>query len=604
MHRATFLFLLVGALLTAGAARLAWLEKEHGEEFRRRAVRQQSATLPIPAQRGDILDARGRVLAGSIRRPSVFVDPTLVQDVRFAAHSLGPVLGVSAAELERLILERSERGFVWVKRRLSDEGLAAFENVRGTRRLQGFGVQYEPVRSYPFGSLAAPIIGFVGAEPNQPGLAGIEQSFDSVLRGQDGRRAVTVDVRRRRLRSRPEETVAPREGANVVLTIDAYIQQITETHLKAAVNRFGAEWGTAVVMDPQTGEVLAMASVPAFDPAKPIPEGLHEKEQIQARERLRNRAIADAFEPGSIFKPFIAAPALEARLTRLEEVFAIRGPARQFGSRTIRDVRPYDSLLLKEVISKSSNIGMGLLGARVGNRLLYEWVRRFGFGDSTGIRLPGEHDGQVNDFSRWGPFSTQSIPIGQEISVTPLQLVAAFCALCNDGILYRPRIVRGVVSASGEVLEDDSRPVPIRRVLDARVAHDFRIQALAETVRSGTGRAARIPGYQVFGKTGTAQIARPGAGYVPGAYVGSFLGGAPCGEPRAAVIVSLYRPSREAYYGGTVAAPTVARILGDTLYYLRVPPELGPEDDGSGSPAGRSRRGRPGQETDPADAAE
>lgn len=604
MRRATFLFVCVGALLAAGAARLAWLEREHGEDFRRRAALQQSATLPVPAQRGDILDARGRVLAGSIRRPSVFVDATLVQDVRFAAHSLGPVLGRSASELERLIGERSESGFTWIKRRLTDEELAAFENVRETRRLRGFSVQYEPVRTYPFGSLAAPVIGFVGAEPNQPGLAGIEQSFDRVLRGQEGRRTVTVDVRRRRLRSRPDETIPPVDGANVVLTIDAYIQQITETHLKAALDRFRAEWGAAVVMDPQSGEVLAMASLPGFDPTRPVPEGLSSKEQAEALERLRNRAIADAFEPGSIFKPFIAAPALDAGLTRLDEMFAIRGPTRQFGSRTIRDVHPYDSLLMKEVISKSSNIGMGLLGARVGNRLLHEWVRRFGFGDPTGIRLPGEHDGQVNDFSRWGPFSTQSIPIGQEISVTPIQLITAFCALCNDGVLYRPRIVRGVVSAAGEVLEDDSRPVPIRRVLDARVAREFRVQALAETVRSGTGRAARIPGYQVFGKTGTAQIARPGAGYIPGAYVGSFLGAAPCTEPRAAVIVSLYRPSREAYYGGTVAAPTVARILGDTLHYLQVPPELSPDDDGSGSPAGRGRRGRSSQEIDPADTAE
>ena len=201
-------------------------------------------------------------------------------------------------------------------------------------------------------------------------------------------------------------------------------------------------------------------------------------------------------------------------------------------------------------------------------------MRGFGFGERTGIRLPGEHDGLVQRFSRWNSYSTQSIPIGQEIAVTPIQLVTAFSVFCNDGMLYRPRIVRGVISATGETAEDNSRPVEVRRVLLSEVAREFRLRALVEVVNEGTGKRAQIADYQAFGKTGTAQVARPeGGGYVPGAHVGSFLAGAPAQRPRVAVLVSLYRPSSGKYYGGTVAAPPAAAIIADTLDYMQVPPE-------------------------------
>jgi cell division protein FtsI (penicillin-binding protein 3) len=580
MRSGGLLFGLVACLLIAGAGRFAWLEHARGPQLREQARRQHSAMYAIVAQRGEILDARGRVLAGSVRRASVFADPTQVADPRFAAYTLGPVLDVSPQGLQRTLEQRAEDRFVWLKRELDDQELHRFLDVRSLRRLSGVGVQYEPRRVYPFGSLAAHVVGFVGAEPNQPGLAGIEQACQALLAGHAGRRSATVDVRRRRLRSAPEEFRPPLDGASVVLTIDAQLQSRTEFHLRNAVAQFKADWATAVLMDPLTGEVLAMATEPDFDPARPIPDGLAENERDRQRERLRNRAVSDAMEPGSIFKPFIAAPALDAGLTRLDEVFAINGPARTFGSRTIHDVHAYGSLALSEVISKSSNIGMGLLGARCGNDRLHEWIRRFGFGDPTGVGLPGEHEGMVNDFSRWTSFSTQSIPIGQEIAVTPLQLVTAFCALSNDGILYRPRLVRGVVSAQGEILLDNSRPIPLRRALSSRTAREFREKALAEAVRSGTGKKAAIPGFQVFGKTGTAQVARPGGhGYIPGAYFSSFVGGAPLGTPRVAIVVSLYIRSTASYYGGTVAAPTAGAILADALLYMRVPPELTPEQE-------------------------
>lgn len=566
---------LVGALLLAGAGKLAWVEYARGGELRAQAQAQHTASMVVPAQRGDILDARGRVLVGSVRRPMVFADPTRIADVRYAAYSVAPVLELDAAALERTLRERGDAQYVVIKRDLSDDMLRAFEQVRDSRRLWGFRVQNESARDYPYGGLAAHVVGFVQRDTSQAGLSGIEQAYERVLHGVDGRRWATVDRQRRRLRPLTEQYEPPLDGATVVLTIDAGIQQAAEKHLREAVEKFSVEWGAALVMDPRSGEVLALAVEPGFHPLDTIPPD--EKLKHRALERRRNRAIADAFEPGSIFKPFVASAALDAGIVRLDEWFEINGPQRAFGRRTIQDVHPYARLQFFEVISKSSNIGMGLLGQRAGNARLSEWVRRFGFGQLTGIGLPGESAGLLADLDQWTSFSTQSIPIGQEISVTPLQMLTAFCALSNDGVLYRPRIVRGVVRTDGTVVEDCSQPVAVRRVVRAEIAHEFRQRALAETVRTGTGKGAAIPGYQVFGKTGTAQVAERGRGYTAGSYVGSFVGGAPAGEPRVAVLVSLYKPGGRAYYGGTIAAPTAGRIIGDALEYLGVQPESSAE---------------------------
>ena len=239
---------------------------------------------------------------------------------------------------------------------------------------------------------------------------------------------------------------------------------------------------------------------------------------------------------------------------------------------------------------------MGMVGAKCGMERLYRYVRALGFGDITGVGLPGEHTGLVQDFSRWNPsFSPQSIPIGQEIAITPIQIVTAFSVFCNGGVLYRPRIVRGIIGPDGETLADYSRPVAVRRVIDERTADVFRKQALVETVTEGTGKTAKLDEYQVFGKTGTAQIARQGGGhgYLPGKYVGSFVGGAPSDHPRVVALVSIYKPSKEGYYGGTVAAPAVKEILADTLAYMRVPPELAVDTDSPrGAPAKRLDAGK------------
>lgn len=594
MRDSAFLYLIAALLLAGGGARLAYLEHTRGPELRRQAERQQRSVRLIAARRGEILDTRGRVLAGTIRRPSAFVDPALVADERFAAYSIAPLLDMKPDALEQQLRawRETDSRFEWLKRRITTAEAEALEALAETRRLRAFGVQRESVRVYPQGCVAPHILGFVGADAQ--GLAGIEARFDALLSGQPGRRLVTVDLGRRRVRSSDEDFTPAVDGATLVLTIDAYIQEITQQALRRAWEKHKPEWAAAVVLDPQSGEVLAMASLPDFDPSDAVPPDfgtMSEARQEAVKATWRNRAVSDAFEPGSVFKPFIASCALDEGLVRIDEVFAINGPVRDFGRRTIRDTHPYGSLALHEVISKSSNIGMGMVGARCGMERLHRYVRSFGFGDLTGVELPGEHTGLVQDFSKWNPsFSPQSIPIGQEIAITPIQAVAAFSVFCNGGVLLRPRIVRGAIGPDGQTLLDNSLPITIRRVLDEKTVDMFRKQALVETVTDGTGKTARLDEYQVFGKTGTAQIAAPGGrGYLPGKYVGSFIAGAPSDYPRAVVMASIYKPSGGQYYGGTVAAPTVKEILADTLAYMQVPPELTPEPEKRPAPAGRRR---------------
>lgn len=572
MRSAGFLLGVLALLLAGAAGRLTYLELARGPSLRAKAEKQHTATMRIPAQRGDILDTKGRVLAGTRWRSSVFVDAALVDDPRFAAYSVAPVLRLNPSDLESLLVTRREDRFVWIKRRLDEAELREFETIRRARRLDAFVVQQEPERVYPNDRTACHVLGFVGTD--QIGLAGIEQACQAHLTGEDGARRSTVDSQRRRLHSTSESYRAPRDGHSVILTIDVHLQQRVEYHLRNAVEQFKAKWGAAVLIDPNSGEVLAMANYPDFDPREPFPAGATEKQREECQERIRNRALSDSYEPGSIFKPFIVGPALEDGLCRLDEMVAINGPTRSFGGRIIHDTHAYGTLAMWEVISKSSNIGMGLLGGRLGNERLYRYLRGWGFGDPTGIGLPGEHDGIVRDFSRWGPFSTQSIPIGQEMSITPIQVAAAFSVFCNDGVLYRPRIVRGVVAADGRTVADFSQPVAVRRVLSPETARAIRVRGLAQTVVSGTGKKAALTDWQVFGKTGTAQIARSnGKGYLPGAYVGSFVGGAPLRQPRVATIVSLYHTMGREYYGGTVAAPAAGAILADALQYMQVPPE-------------------------------
>ena len=514
-----------------------------GGDWQEKAERQQGQRIELPAKRGSILDRQGRVLAGSVRASGVFADPKILEDVAGAAGKLAGILEIEADELAGIIRESANRRFVWLKR---DVSVAAEQQVEELD-IHGIRVQDYGRRLYPQGASAGQLLGFVGAEGD--GLEGLELQFEVELKGQAGWQGRTADPKRKPLWSAQRNYQPPRDGADVVLTIDSAIQQYVEEELGRACQKYEAKWGVAVVMNPQTGEVLAMASWPRFGPAN-----FRETEA----ELRRNRCVTDVYEPGSTFKPFVAGMALEAGMFRLDdEIFCHDGVYRT-GGRTLHDHgEGYGDLSFEDVVVHSSNIGMAIIGQRLRNKRLYEGVRSFGFGEKTGIGLAGESAGLVWPLDDWTSYSTTSLPMGQEIGVTALQLVRGFSAIANGGLLRRCEIMREVVLAKREVAWRAVAESEPRRVLSVETAQKMRERVLANVVRRGTGHRARLDAWGVFGKTGTSQVAdSEQGGYLEDAFVGSFVAGAPLERPRVCVLVSVGQPERSlGYYGGTVAAP-------------------------------------------------
>ena len=553
--------IIVICLLGLGA-RCVYLQSGFGQaDWQGLAERQHSQVIGLPGRRGSILDRHGRVLANSVRGRGVFADPAILADGLAVARKLGAILGVDSAEMGATIQKAKSRRFVWLARDVSQE------TARQVRELgiRGVGVQSYQQREYPQGELAGQLLGFVGAEG--VGLEGLERQFEAELGSRDGWQRRTADPGRRPLWSAQKNYEPVQDGGHVILTIDSVIQQFAEEQLGRACEKYQAKWGSAVVMDPHTGEVLAMASWPRFAP------GNFAQSQAELR---RNRCVTDVFEPGSTFKPFVASKALEAGLFGLDDKIFCHNGVYRTGSRTLHDHGAgYGELSFEDVVVHSSNIGMAIIGQRLKNKRLYEGVRDFGFGEKTGIDLAGESAGLVWPLDDWTSFSTTSVPMGQELAVTPLQLLRAFCAIANGGLLRRCEIVRKVISPSGELLWQAVPENQPRRVLSVEVSRQMRERVLANVVRRGTGTRAQLAAWGVFGKTGTSQVAdKEKGGYLEDAFVGSFLGGAPIGRPRVCVLVSVGQPERSlGYYGGTVAAPAVAVILEKTLAYLGVEPE-------------------------------
>jgi len=554
---------LVLASLAALGGRIYYIQRTMGNELLAWARNRQIMTIPLPARRGSILDRRGRVLAGTVMRPSVAVDPAVLADPQDTARRLAPILGLDPRELAHTLAARRNRRFLWIKRRIDRVAADAVRSLG----IYGVLIVEEPQRIYPMRTLAAHVVGFTDIDGR--GLEGIEKRFDAELAGRPGHRRVMRDAAGRAVWEVPDAYLPPQDGHDVVLTIDAVIQEIAERHLRTAVQERRAECGVVVVMEPRTGEVLAMASYPTFDPNR--------RADYPASAR-RNRVLTDPVEPGSTFKPFVAAAALEEGVTHLGDPIFCHNGLYVTGSRRLHDHHPYGTLTFEQVVIKSSNIGMAILGERLGNRRMWEHIRRFGFGEPTGIELPGESAGLVLPLSKWTRYSTTSVPMGQELAITPIQLVTAFSALVNDGVLLRPRVVRAITDHDGRIIRDRSAPIVVRRAISARVAAIMAKNVLVRVVNEGTGRRARLERYQVLGKTGTAQVPRRGRrGYEPDAYLSSFVGAVPARDPRIAVLVMIRKP-KGAYYGGTVAAPVVREIMAETLAYLKVPPDpSGPE---------------------------
>jgi cell division protein FtsI (penicillin-binding protein 3) len=546
------IWLVVFSLL---GARLFDLQVLHAYTLHRLAIRQQLESLRLPGRRGLILDRTGSRLAVNVRAESIYAVPRAIPDEDAFAGAIAPPLRMTRADVMAR-LRRAGPYFAWLARRQPPE---VIEAVRALHLGEVVGILPETRRAYPSGTLAASTIGFVGLD--DAGLAGLELQYDAMLHGVEGLRTARRDAIGRELVQTERLVVPPRDGNTLVLTIDQVVQHIAERELARAIDGARAQGGTAIVMDPQTGALLALATAPTFDPNRygAAPAAL-----------WKNRAVAEVYEPGSTFKLILAAAALSSHAVGSAEIFSDPGTMRINGA-TIHDAEPpeHSALTLAEIIKYSSNVGAAQVATRVGRQRFSGYIRQFGFGRITGIDLPGEVAGIIRPLRRWYGPSLQNIGFGQGISVTPIQLLVAVSALATHGLAAHPHFVEAVRDPSGHIVATPGN-IPPHRVIEPEVAERV-LAMMRDVVEGGTGVKARLAGYPVAGKTGTAQ--RPGAtgGYEPGAYVSSFIGIVPVADPRLAVLVIVDRP-RGVYFGGDVAAPAFREIARQVLWYLRVPP--------------------------------
>ncbi len=537
-------------------ARLVQLQGAQRQLMNDRVARQSIFSEVIPARPGEILDRNGHVLAMTITCDSLYVVPDEIAEPWDFAWKVGSILNINTDELYRRLIDNKDKQFLWIKRRIDDAMVQEFRKLNLPKSTWGLRREYQ--RKYPQGGFASHVLGIRNIDND--GKGGLEQSLNALIRGVDGKRVMTRDARGIVMEVAAEHSSSPDHGQTVVSTIDLLMQIETERHVDALMEQWKPVGACAIVMEPFSGDVLAMVSRPGFDPNSlvEVPEAA-----------WKNLAVSAAFEPGSTFKPFIVGWALQEQLLQSDEMIDCSFGAYRMGPRLLHDHHSYGELSVEDVLVKSSNIGMAKIGERLGLEALYEATRSFGFGRRTGIELPGEIPGLLHSFDRWNVYSLGSIPMGQELAVTPLQLITAHAALANGGRLVRPRLIRGAS-------EDDSIASPASainavrpatdvgaKLLDAQVARWLVEQPMVQVVERGTGKTAKIPGLSVFGKTGTAQKLDPETGtYSDKAWVLSFICGAPAEDPAVIVLLMVDEPTVPGvHYGGTVAAPTAAKIL-------------------------------------------
>jgi cell division protein FtsI (penicillin-binding protein 3) len=527
-------------------ARAAWLQGVRGPALGELAAVQQRADVTKPAGRGTIYDRRGVPLALGRQAMTVYVDPKRVREPERVADAAAKALGVDSDDVLRSISDRSRR-FVYLARKADPERAAAL----GRQELPGVGFYPEEERIYPQGAIGSHVLGYAGLDNR--GLAGVEKQLDPILSGQPGNETVVRDPSGRLidvLRGNDAE-----QGQDVTLTIDHVLQSRTEMVLDRVVSKWRARSATAIVLDIRTGGLLAMANAPVFD--------ANQFGQVPP-DWSRNRAVTDTFEPGSTFKVVTVAAALAERLVGPQTTFRL-APSIKLYDREIRedDRDVTETMSVAQILSRSSNVGLVRLAQALGKKRLDEWVRRFGFGRRTGIEYPGETRGIVHPREEWSGTTIGNIPIGQGIAVTPVQMAAAYGALANDGVWVQPHLVRRV--------GDDKAPPPQRRRIVPQAVAQHILRMLEGVVREGSGHRAAVDGYQIAGKTGTAE--KPDErGYGTGNYVASFVGIVPASAPRLAVLVLVDEPQGQ-YYGGMVAAPAFRELARFALQYLEIAPD-------------------------------
>jgi stage V sporulation protein D (sporulation-specific penicillin-binding protein) len=539
--------------LVALIFRLAWIQLVQGDKLREEAQEVRMRDVPVDARRGNIYDRNGNELVTSISVDSAYAFPPQIVNKEEAAARIAEVLGMDKEEVYRKLTQNV--GFVWIKRRIDYESAQKLKALK----IKGVELVEENKRFYRQGSLAAHVLGFAG-DDNQ-GLIGIESAYDKELRGSPGRIVIEKDAVGRDIPEALHKFIPPVPGNNVVLTIDQTIQYFVERELDKIVETYNPKLAVIIVMDPKTGEILAMGNRPTYEPEnwRQYPQQVWD----------HNPAIWYNYEPGSTFKIITAASALEEGAVRLSDTFYDPGYFK-VANRTIRcwQAGGHGSQTFVEVAQNSCNPGFITVGLRLGKEKFYKYVNAFGFGHKTDICLPGEEVGILIPQKEATDLNIATMSIGQSIAVTPIQLITAVSTVANGGLLLKPLLVKAITGEDGKVLQE-FKPEVVRQVISKNTAQTL-LEVLTSVVQKGTGRNAFVDGYGAAGKTGTAQVVGSG-GYAEGKYVASFAGFAPADDPRISVLVMVAEPTGSSYYGSQVAAPVFKAVAQDTLRYLKVP---------------------------------
>jgi len=553
--RALIVAVALVAWMLAVGARLVQVQISQHDDLTARARSQQLAAVDTSPIRGQVLDRQGRELARSIDTESFYAEPVEVDNVELTAKSIAAATGLDQAELTKRLSDAkdSDKKFVWLVRRMD----VAAANKLDALNLAGVHSRKEPKRYYPNDSLAAHVLGFVGQD--EIGLSGVEQYYNDKIRGESGK---LYEEKDRKGRAFESYEIQPHPGQTVVLTIDQTIQYRSEQALKDVVERTHAKSAHVIVMDPNTGEILALANAPTFD--------LNQASKVSPEER-KNGAVQDIYEPGSTFKIVAFSAAIEKGLVKPEDKIDCQMGQITVAGRVIHDHKPFGVLTVAEALAQSSDVAAIKLGLLVGNDSMYDYMKRLGFGAHTGIDLSGESPGMLRPVNRWQPSSMGSLAMGQEVGVTPLQMAIAYSVLANGGMLVKPHLVREVRTPDGTVVFQAK--TESRRALKPETAAAMRGMFEGVTLH-GTARKAQLNGYTAAGKTGTAQKIDPKTRtYSATKFIGSFVGFAPVNNPAVVIIVVIDEP-QGSYHGGDIAAPVFREIAEQILPELNVTPDL------------------------------
>jgi len=573
---------LVALVFTVYSARLIHLQVAKHDEYARLAAEKHTMRMVIHARRGMIFDRNGELLASNLPVHTVVADGSHIKNPAALARVAAPFLGLPEKELTAKLT--TDRKYLVVAKELPDDKAVALGKAMQDANLRGLYFEQDAVRTYPNGAVLGHVLGFLDHEGN--GIQGIELTMEKYLRGKDGFRFIERDRTGREIMLYRGQEQSAEHGMNIRLTIDMGLQAILEEEMETAFRDLKPEMAVALMIDPKTGEILAMTNRPNFDPNNP---GDTKPEQ------MKNRAIIDMIEPGSTFKIVVASGAItEGKVKESTGIFCENGNF-AYGGRILRDTHSYGTMNVHDILVKSSNIGSAKMALMMGDDKFYEYVRRFGFGERTGIELPGEIPGIVHPPSRWDKLTITRMPMGQALAVTPLQITLGMSVIANGGHLMAPQIVRSVTDADGQVVLDKP-PRLVREVIPDKTASFVR-EALAGVVEpGGTATLAKVDGFRVAGKTGTAQKVSPAGGYAAGKYVASFVGFLPVEDPRFVCLVLVDDPkvASSVAYGGLIAAPIFSRIGEKAARYLDLVPSMKAEPatatalNNSGEKAGRT----------------